>query len=97
MPSVWVAALAAGTAALGQHLVVGRCHFVRVLPLLALAPASVGSLLAVALTGSSPGRGAASCGHATGSRPLWPGHGRCLCPQALPLQALAMLAGGCTC
>ncbi|RWW44003.1 hypothetical protein BHE74_00050273 [Ensete ventricosum] len=75
MRSVWVAALAAGTAALGQHLVVGRCHFVRALPLLALAPASGRSwrspLQAAALAEGQPlvamQRAAAPCGLATGA------------------------------
>ncbi|RWW60324.1 hypothetical protein BHE74_00032690, partial [Ensete ventricosum] len=45
----------------------------------------------------SPGYGAAPCGLTTGSRPLWPGRGRCLRPQAPPLQAPTMPAGDRAC
>ncbi|RWV99434.1 hypothetical protein GW17_00037664 [Ensete ventricosum] len=56
----------------------------------------------VALASDSPGRGAAPCDLATGSRPLWPGRGRCLRQQASPQQAPAMPratvhAGDCPC
>ncbi|RZS19363.1 hypothetical protein BHM03_00051751, partial [Ensete ventricosum] len=40
------------------------------------------------------GRGAAPCGLATGSHHLWPSSGRCLCPQAPPMQVPTMPAGG---
>ncbi|RWW40680.1 hypothetical protein BHE74_00053886 [Ensete ventricosum] len=40
----------------------------------------------------SPGREAAPCGLAVGNNPLRPDRGRCLRPQAPPLQAPAMPA-----
>ncbi|RZR75131.1 hypothetical protein BHM03_00049966 [Ensete ventricosum] len=51
---------------------------------------------AVALAGDSPGRGAAPCGLAAGSRPLWPDRGRlplATWPRALPTLASATLKG----
>ncbi|RZR96049.1 hypothetical protein BHM03_00024980, partial [Ensete ventricosum] len=51
----------------------------------------------IALVGDSPGRGAVPCGLAAGNRPLRPGRGRYLRPQAPPLQVPAMPAGGCAC
>ncbi|RRT48676.1 hypothetical protein B296_00029692 [Ensete ventricosum] len=59
-------------------------------------------LPAVALAGDSPDRRAAPCGVAVGSRPLRPGHGRYLRPQASSLKMPAIPAddracGGCPC
>ncbi|RZS24560.1 hypothetical protein BHM03_00057641 [Ensete ventricosum] len=91
MSSTWVAAPSVGFAALGRHHVGGRRRLARALPLLASL------LTAVALVGGSPGHGAAPCGHAAGSRHLWPSRGHCLRPQVSPLQAPAMPAGDHAC
>ncbi|RWV80388.1 hypothetical protein GW17_00058352, partial [Ensete ventricosum] len=50
-------------------------------------------ILAATLASDSPGRGAAPYGLAVGSRHLRPGRGRCLRPQAPPLQAPTMPVG----
>ncbi|RRT45714.1 hypothetical protein B296_00042412 [Ensete ventricosum] len=81
MPSAWVAAPSVGAAALGRHLVGGRC-----------CPYWRALLLAAALVGGSPSYGATPCGLAAGSRYLRPGYDRCLGPQ-VP----AMPAGGRAC
>ncbi|RWW41160.1 hypothetical protein BHE74_00053366 [Ensete ventricosum] len=81
MLSAWAAALVVGAAALGRHLVGQWRRLERALP-----------LLAAALAGESPGRGAAPCGLAVCSRPQRLARGGCLRPQAP-----AKPASGCAC
>ncbi|RRT52140.1 hypothetical protein B296_00027125 [Ensete ventricosum] len=54
-------------------------------------------LPAAAHAGGSLGCGATPYGLTTGSRPLGPGHERCLRQQVLPLQVPTMPAGGRAC